>query len=102
MMSTGRRISSPERKRKCRDPVTNVVVTFQDIVNLFGLEARCMLMSGRRYGLFSLSPPTNVVKLATAVKMLFITQRDSSYGFTLWKYVATKTYRDFIETDDTI
>lgn len=88
--------------RAKRDPVTNIVENFQDVVNLFGLEAVCTLMLGRRMGFLSLNPPDNVAKLASAVKMLFITQRDSSYGFTLWKYVATKTYRDFVETEDTI
>lgn len=88
--------------RAKRDPVTNVVENFQDVVNLFGLEAVCTLMLGRRMGFLSLSPPSNVAKLAMAVKMLFITQRDSSYGFNMWKYVATKTYRDFVETEDTI
>lgn len=88
--------------RAKRNPLTNVVENFQDIVNLFGLEAVCALMLGRRMGFLSLNPPENVAKLAAAVKMLFITQRDSSYGLTLWKYISTKTYRDFVKTEDTI
>lgn len=88
--------------RTKRQPVTNVVDNFQNIVNLFGLEAVCTLMLGRRMGFLSSNPPENVAKLAAAVKTLFITQRDSSYGFSLWKYVSTKTYRDFVQTEDTI
>lgn len=82
--------------------MNNVVENFQDIVNLFGLEAVCTLMLGRRMGFLSSKPPENVAKLAAAVKMLFITQRDSSYGFGLWKYFPTKTYRDFVTTEETI
>lgn len=81
---------------------SNVVENFQDVANLFGLEAACTLMLGRRMGFLSVNPPENVAKLASAVKMLFITQRDSSYGFSLWKYVPTKTYRDFVQTEETI
>lgn len=88
--------------RAKRDPITCVVDNFQNVVNLFGLEAVCTLMLGRRMGFLSSNPPENVAKLAAAVKTLFITQRDSSYGFSLWKYVSTKTYRDFVHTEDTI
>lgn len=91
-----------ELLRAKRNPLTNTVDNFQDVVNLFGLEAVCTLMLGRRMGFLSLNPPENVARLASAVKMLFITQRDSSYGFSLWKYISTKTYRDFVETEDTI
>lgn len=88
--------------RQKRNPATNAVENFQNIVNLFGLEAVCTLMLGKRMGFLSETPPKNVAKLATAVKTLFITQRDSSYGFSWWKYVSTKTYRDFVQTEDTI
>lgn len=91
-----------ELLRNKRDPITNVVDSFQDIVNLFGLEAVCTLMLGRRMGFLSDRPPENVARLAAAVKTLFITQRDSMYGFSFWKYVSTKTYRDFVQTEDTI
>lgn len=88
--------------RAKRDPQTNRIENFQNTVNLFGLEAVCTLMLGKRMGFLSQNPPDNVAKLAAAVKTLFITQRDSSYGFSMWKYVSTKTYRDFVETEDTI
>lgn len=88
--------------REKRNPETKVVENFQNIVNLFGLEAVCTLMLGKRMGFLSQSPPKNVAKLAGAVKTLFITQRDSSYGFSWWKYLSTKTYRDYVETEDTI
>lgn len=85
-----------------RDPTTNMVENFQDVVNLLGLEAVCTLMMGRRMGFLSADPPENVRTLAAAVKMLFITQRDTAYGFGLWKYIPTSTYRDFVNTEDTI
>lgn len=88
--------------REKRNPDTKVVENFQNIVNLFGLEAVCTLMLGKRMGFLSKTPPENVAKLAAAVKTLFITQRDSSYGFSWWKYISTKTYRDFVQTEDTI
>lgn len=88
--------------RTKRDPDTNIVENFQNIVNLFGLEAVCTLMLGKRMGFLSKSPPENVSELAAAVKTLFITQRDAAYGFSLWKYISTKTYRDFVKTEDTI
>lgn len=91
-----------ELLRAKRNLNTNIAENFQDIVNLFGLEAVCQLMLGRRMGFLSQNPPENVAKLAGAVKMLFITQRDSSYGFGLWKYLPTKTYRDFVATEETI
>lgn len=91
-----------ELLREKRDPETNIVSNFQDVVNLLGLEAVCTLMLGRRMGFLAVNPPENVQRLAAAVKMLFITQRDTAYGFGLWKYVPTTTYRDFVATEDTI
>lgn len=91
-----------ELLRVKRDPHTNVVEDFQDIVNLLGLEAVCTLMMGRRMGFLSTEPPENVRTLACAVKQLFITQRDTAYGFGLWKYIPTSTYREFVHTEDTI
>lgn len=88
--------------RSKRDRNTKIVENFQNIVNLFGLEAVCTLMLGKRMGFLSPNPPGNVAKLAAAVKTLFITQRDSSYGFNMWKYISTKTYRTFVETEETI
>lgn len=85
-----------------RDPNTNAVHNFQDIVNLLGLEAVCTMMLGRRMGFLSANPLESVKKLASAVKMLFITQRDTAYGFGLWKYFPTSTYRDFVSTEETI
>lgn len=88
-------------RAKC-DPETKVVRNFQDLANLFGLEAVCFLMLGRRMGFLSPQPHENVNRLAAAVKMLFITMRDSSYGITMWKYVSTKTYRDFVKAEQII
>lgn len=88
--------------RKKRNETTKIVENFQDLANLFGLEAVCCLMLGRRMGFLSTNPPENIVKLASSVKMLFITMRDSSYGSSMWKYVATKTYRDFVDAEEII
>lgn len=88
--------------RAKRDADTNVIYNFQNTVNSFGLEAVCTLMLGKRMGFLSQNPPENVAKLAAAVKTLFITQRDSSYGCSMWKYMPTKTYRDYVRTEDTI
>lgn len=59
-------------------------------------------MLGRRMGFLSSNPQNDVKTLAAAVKLLFITQRDSAYGFGLWKYLPTKTYRDFVRSEETI
>lgn len=64
--------------------------------------AVCALMLGRRMGFLSQNPPKHIENLAAAVKQLFVTQRDSNYGFGLWKYVPTKTYRDFVKSEETI
>ncbi|CAD7080607.1 unnamed protein product [Hermetia illucens] len=48
------------------------------------------------------SQPENIKLLAGAVKQLFISQRDSYYGFGLWKYLPTKTYRDFTASEEII
>lgn len=64
--------------------------------------AVCALMLGRRMGFLMPNPPTHVKQLAAAVKQLFISQRDSYYGLGLWKYIPTKTYRDFVKSEETI
>lgn len=53
-------------------------------------------------GFLSSNPPSEIKLLAASVKQLFIAQRDSSYGFGLWKYVATKTYREFVRSEETV
>lgn len=50
----------------------------------------------------SKNPPNRIENLAAAVKQLFVAQRDSNYGFGLWKYWPTKTYRDFVKSEETI
>lgn len=68
------------------------------------LEAVCTLMLGRRMGFLgqNLKEEDKVMKLAAAVKQLFISQRDSYYGLGLWKYIPTKTYRDFAKSEEII
>lgn len=69
-----------------------------------GLEAVCSLMLGRRMGFLAENADKNpkVTALINAVKQLFITQRDSYHGIGLWKYFPTKTYNDFVESEEII
>ncbi|XP_075162514.1 cytochrome P450 family 24 subfamily A member shade [Haematobia irritans] len=87
-----------------RDPHTFEVTNFEDIANLMGLEAVCTLMLGRRMGFLSTNTeqPEKIRQLAAAVKQLFISQRDSYYGFGMWKYFPTETYRKFARAEETI
>lgn len=41
-------------------------------------------------------------ELQRAVKRLFILQRDAYFGNGLWKYIPTKTYKEFAQTEDLI
>lgn len=59
-------------------------------------------MLGRRMGFMSKNPPEKARILAAAVKELFAMQRDSYYGFGLWKYFPTQTYRKFVHCEETI
>lgn len=59
-------------------------------------------MLGRRMGFLSSFPPQKIKTLAAAVKQLFVTQRDSNYGMGLWRYIPTKTYRDFSRSEELI
>ncbi|XP_063697170.1 ecdysone 20-monooxygenase [Culicoides brevitarsis] len=80
-----------------------VVHNFQDMANLMGLETVCCLMLGRRVGYLSkdtINPRFN--ELASAVKRLFILQRDAYFGNGMWKHFPTKTYKDFAQTEDLI
>lgn len=86
------------RKRNANGVVEN----FQDVANLMGFEAVCALMLGRRMGFLSFSPDKKVVRLAAAVKLLFVTQRDSNYGMGTWRYWPTKTWRDFVRSEEFI
>lgn len=87
-----------------RDPSTFCVENFHDVANLMSLEAVCTLMLGRRMGFLdqNLKEEDKFMKLAAAVKQLFISQRDSYYGLGLWKYFPTKTFRDFAKSEEII
>lgn len=87
-----------------RDPSTQCVDSFHDVANLMSLEAVCTLMLGRRMGFLeqNLKEEDKIMKLAAAVKQLFISQRDSYYGLGLWKYFPTKTFRDFSKSEEVI
>lgn len=88
------------RSKRC--PTSGVVTNFQDIANLMGLEAVCTLMLGRRMGFLSATPDADVLALAAAVKRLFVTQRDSTFGMGWWRYAATRTWRDFRDSEELI
>lgn len=88
------------RVKRC--PLTQVVTDFQDVANLMGLEAVCTLMLGRRMGFLSAQPGRDVMALAAAVKRLFVTQRDSTFGLGLWRYWSTQTWRDFSDSEELI
>lgn len=88
--------------RQNRDK-NNVVTDFQNLLNKFALEASCTLMLGQRMGFLSnIQDSDRTHKLAEAVKQLFIACRDSYYGFGLWKYFPTKTYRDYVRNEEII
>lgn len=59
-------------------------------------------MLGRRMGFMSTNPSEKARILAVSVKELFAMQRDSYYGFGLWKYFPTRTYRKFVQCEETI
>uniref|UniRef100_A0A336MAY2 CSON014590 protein n=1 Tax=Culicoides sonorensis TaxID=179676 RepID=A0A336MAY2_CULSO len=83
--------------------MNGVIENFQDIANLMGLETVCCLMLGRRIGYLSKDfKDERFMALATAVKRLFILQRDAYFGNGLWKYIPTTTYKEFAKTEDII
>lgn len=53
-------------------------------------------------GFMSTNPPEKARILAVSVKELFAIKRDSYYGFGLWKYFPTPTYRKFVQCEETI
>lgn len=60
-------------------------------------------MLGRRVGYLSKDTlNSRFTELAAAVKKLFILQRDAYFGNGLWKYIPTKTYKEFAQTEDLI
>lgn len=59
-------------------------------------------MLGRRMGFLSAQPASDIMALAGAVKTLFATQRDSTFGLGMWRYVPTKTWRDFRSSEELI
>lgn len=75
-----------------------------EFANLMGLEAVCALVLGRRMGFLTRNAerPERATMLAKAVKQLFISQRDSYYGFGLWKYFPSRTYDQFGEAEQII
>lgn len=93
-----------ELLRHKRNSATFEVEHFEDIANLMGLEAVCTLMLGRRMGFLSKDSdqPERVKLLAAAVKQLFVSQRDSYYGFGLWKYFPTQTYTRFSKSEEIV
>lgn len=61
------------------------------------------LVLGRRLGYLSKEIQNGkFCLLATAVKRLFILQRDAYFGNGLWKYIPTKTYKEFVKTEEIV
>ena len=80
----------------------NIVEDFSGVINLMGLEFICSLVLGRRMGFLSKENTGNEKfnELASAVKNLFILQRDSYYGIGLWKYLPTQTWKNFARNEE--
>jgi ecdysone 20-monooxygenase len=76
---------------------------FGDLLNLMALEGVCCLILGRRMGYLSNNGGSSrFAELVTAVKNIFVIERDSYYGLQLWKYIPTKLYRDFSKNEEII
>jgi ecdysone 20-monooxygenase len=87
-------------KVECRRGTIN---NFENLINLMVLEAVCCLILGRRMGYLSNnSDSSRFAELVTAVKSIFVIERDSYYGVQLWKYIPTKLYRDFSKNEEII
>lgn len=67
------------------------------------ISAVCCLVLGRRLGYLSAEfNNTRFTLLANAVKRLFILTRDAYFGNGLWKYIPTRTYTEFVQTENLI
>jgi ecdysone 20-monooxygenase len=70
----------------------------------FTFPAVCCLILGRRMGYLGArgNESSEFSELITAVRKLFIIERDSYYGVQLWKYIPTKLYRDFAKNEEIV
>ncbi|XP_032684458.1 ecdysone 20-monooxygenase-like isoform X1 [Odontomachus brunneus] len=87
--------------RKGRTGIT--VKGFEDIAHRMGLESTCTLILGRHLGF--LKPDSSCMlttKLAEALRVHFTAMRDAFYGLPFWKLLPTSSYRQLIESEDTI
>lgn len=79
-----------------------VIHNFRGVINLFGLEALAGLILDKRLGLLDPNPSLEILELANAVQQIFIVFRDVFYGSALWKYLPSKTWKDFVRNEELI
>lgn len=87
--------------RRKRD-ADGVIMNFKELINLYSMEALSGLVLDKKMGLLEPNPNMEIVELAKAVKQLFLCFRDVFYGSSLWKYLPTKTWTDFVKSEEII
>lgn len=87
--------------RQRRDE-SGVIRNFRGVINLFGMEALAGLILDKRLGLLDPNPNMEILELANAVQQIFIVFRDVFYGSSLWKYLPSKTWNDFVKNEELI
>lgn len=87
--------------RRTRDE-HGVIRNFKKVINLFGMESLAGLMLDKRLGLLEVNPQVEIMELANAVQQTFIVFRDVFYGSSLWKYLPSKTWNDYVRSEELI
>ncbi|XP_012230976.1 ecdysone 20-monooxygenase isoform X2 [Linepithema humile] len=88
------------RKRRAG---STTVRGFEELAYRMGLESTCTLILGRHLGFLKPdSSSTLTTRLAEAIRIHFTALRDAFYGLPLWKLLPTSTYKQLIESEDTI
>lgn len=87
--------------RRTRDE-NGVIRNFKRVINLFGMESLAGLMLDKRLGLLEENPQLEIMELANAVQQIFIVFRDVFYGSSLWKYMPSKTWNDYVRSEELI
>lgn len=87
--------------RRRRDE-NGVIEDFRAVISHFSLEAIAELILGKRLGLLEPSPSMDILELAKAIQEMFQTFRDVFYGSSLWKYLPSKTWDNYVKNEDLI
>lgn len=87
---------------KLKRDENGLIEDFQELINLFGLEALAAIILDKRLGLLEPNPDPQIYKLANAVQVAFMCMRDAFYGNSTWKYLPTKMWRDFVKSQEDI